>query len=74
MNESDRKRTLYVGGLQEKVDASVLKAAFIPFGEIKDVQLPMDNATGTKTVVKTALVYDGPNDNLRRLPIYDRKT
>lgn len=50
MDESDRKRTLYVGGLDENVDASVLTAAFIPFGDIKDIQIPKDNETGTHFV------------------------
>ncbi len=30
------KRTLYVGGLDEDVDVEILKAAFIPFGEVID--------------------------------------
>ncbi len=45
MEEADRKRTLYVGGLDDKVDVATLTAAFLPFGEIKDVQIPMDHAT-----------------------------
>lgn len=36
------KRTVYVGGLAEEVDEKVLKAAFIPFGDIVDVQIPLD--------------------------------
>lgn len=28
------KRTLYVGGLDEDVNVEVLRAAFIPFGEV----------------------------------------
>jgi hypothetical protein len=28
------KRILYVGGLDEDVDLAVLRAAFIPFGEV----------------------------------------
>ena len=32
---SNPKTTLYVGGLDEAVNESVLHAAFIPFGEIK---------------------------------------
>jgi hypothetical protein len=28
------KRTLYVGGLDDDVDLAVLRAAFIPFGEV----------------------------------------
>ena len=45
MEEADRKRTLYVGGLEDKVDVATLTAAFLPFGEIKDVQIPTDHAT-----------------------------
>ncbi len=39
------RRTLYVGGLDEAVTAAVLQAAFIPFGELLDVQLPLDVTT-----------------------------
>lgn len=39
---SNTKRTIYVGGLAEEVDEKVLHAAFIPFGEIIDVQIPLD--------------------------------
>jgi len=44
MNESDTyksylKRTVYVGGLAEEVDEKVLRSAFIPFGDIVDVQV-----------------------------------
>ena len=43
---SNPKTTLYVGGLEETVNDSILHAAFIPFGEIKDVNIPLDHATG----------------------------
>ncbi|XP_031553483.1 peptidyl-prolyl cis-trans isomerase E-like [Actinia tenebrosa] len=39
------KRVVYVGGLAEEVDEKVLHAAFIPFGDITDVQIPMDYST-----------------------------
>ncbi|XP_026273818.1 peptidyl-prolyl cis-trans isomerase E isoform X1 [Frankliniella occidentalis] len=39
---SNPKRTIYVGGLAEEVDEKVLHAAFIPFGDIVDVQIPLD--------------------------------
>lgn len=32
----------YSGGLAEEVDEKILHAAFIPFGEIVDVQIPLD--------------------------------
>ncbi|PSN53568.1 Peptidyl-prolyl cis-trans isomerase E [Blattella germanica] len=39
------KRTVYVGGLAEEVDEKVLHAAFIPFGDIMDIQIPLDYET-----------------------------
>uniref|UniRef100_A0AAY4C0I9 Peptidyl-prolyl cis-trans isomerase n=1 Tax=Denticeps clupeoides TaxID=299321 RepID=A0AAY4C0I9_9TELE len=39
------KRVLYVGGLAEEVDEKVLHAAFIPFGDIIDIQIPLDYET-----------------------------
>ncbi|KFM22968.1 Peptidyl-prolyl cis-trans isomerase E [Auxenochlorella protothecoides] len=40
------KTTLYVGGLEESVTDAILHAAFIPFGDIKDVSVPIDHASG----------------------------
>ncbi|GAX78054.1 hypothetical protein CEUSTIGMA_g5496.t1 [Chlamydomonas eustigma] len=40
------KTTLYVGGLEETITESTLHAAFIPFGDIKDVNIPLDHASG----------------------------
>eukprot|EP00937_MAST-01D_sp_MAST-1D-sp2_P007511 g7511.t1 len=34
------KRTVYVGGLEDEVDEKLLHAAFIPFGDIAEVQIP----------------------------------
>jgi len=42
---NSRKKTIYVGGLNEDVDEKVLRAAFIPFGELSEVQLPIDYQT-----------------------------
>lgn len=44
MGDSDNyksylKRTIYVGGLAEEADDKVLRSAFIPFGDIVDVQV-----------------------------------
>lgn len=36
---------MYVGGLAEEVDEKVLHAAFIPFGDVIDVQIPLDYET-----------------------------
>jgi peptidyl-prolyl isomerase E (cyclophilin E) len=40
------KRTLYIGGLADEVDEKILNGAFVPFGEIVDIQMPLDYATG----------------------------
>lgn len=42
---ANNKRTLYVGGLADDVDTSLLKSAFLPFGNIIDVNMPIDYST-----------------------------
>ncbi|KAI0210930.1 Peptidyl-prolyl cis-trans isomerase E [Lamellibrachia satsuma] len=39
------KRVVYVGGLAEEVDEKVLHAAFVPFGDLLDIQIPIDYET-----------------------------
>lgn len=39
------KRVVYVGGLAEEVNEKVLQAAFIPFGDIVDISIPLDYST-----------------------------
>ena len=34
---NNQKKTCYVGGLADEVDESVIRAAFIPFGDISEV-------------------------------------
>lgn len=36
---------MFEGGLAEEVDEKVLHAAFIPFGDLVDVQIPLDYET-----------------------------
>lgn len=43
------------GGLAEEVDERVLHAAFIPFGDITDIQIPLDYETG-EWILNSALV------------------
>ena len=45
-----RKRTLYVGGLEESVTEEVVFAAFIPFGDLKEVSIPKDFGDKTKSM------------------------
>jgi len=40
---------LHVGGIPEDVDEKVLHAAFIPFGDIMDIQIPLDYETGLQS-------------------------
>ncbi|CBY40163.1 unnamed protein product [Oikopleura dioica] len=39
------KKLLYVGGLAEEVDEKMVHAAFIPFGDIIDITVPLDFET-----------------------------
>jgi RNA recognition motif-containing protein len=48
------KRMLYVGGLSEEVTDQILKDAFIPFGDVLDVELPLDFQT-RKPLLSTLL-------------------
>ena len=42
-----KKRTVFVGGLDDRVTEELLQAAFIPFGDIKSVSIPKDfNVSG----------------------------
>jgi len=42
---SKNKRILYVGGLAEEVNEKLLHAAFIPFGDLAEVNMPLDPTT-----------------------------
>jgi hypothetical protein len=37
-----RRNVVYVGGLAEQVGEELLHAAFIPFGDLKSIQIPRD--------------------------------
>ena len=45
MEGAGPKKMLYVGGLAEEVDQKVLQAAFVPFGDIVEVNMPIDYET-----------------------------
>jgi peptidyl-prolyl isomerase E (cyclophilin E) len=36
------QKTIYVGGIDEKVNTGILKSLFIPFGNIVEVKIPLD--------------------------------
>jgi hypothetical protein len=42
--KATNKRVLYVGGLDETVTDAILHDSFIPFGDIKSVEIPQDYA------------------------------
>ncbi|KAL4235897.1 hypothetical protein ACF0H5_004287 [Mactra antiquata] len=42
---ANNKRMVYVGGISEEVDEKILHAAFIPFGDITDINIPLDYET-----------------------------
>ena len=44
-NMESSKKIIYVGGLADEVDSKVLNAAFIPFGDIVEVNMPIDYET-----------------------------
>ena len=41
------KRTLYVGGLSDDCTSTAVQAAFVPFGPLKKVEIPMDHQKGS---------------------------
>lgn len=45
------------GGLAEEVTEKILHAAFIPFGDIMDIQIPLDYETGKLTVCDRIHTY-----------------
>lgn len=42
---ANNKTTLYVGGLADDVDAALLRSTFSAFGDIIEVNLPLDYST-----------------------------
>ena len=46
MADQSEKLIIYIGGLDDTVDEKILHSAFIPFGEIKSIELPLDPSTG----------------------------
>lgn len=42
---SNDKRTVYVGGISDEVNEQLIRDAFIPFGDIVDIQMPIEYET-----------------------------
>ena len=55
------KRVVFVGGISESTTASIVRAAFIPFGDIKSVDLPMNYEQGTHRGF-AFVEYEEPDD------------
>uniref|UniRef100_A0A8C8DKE4 Peptidyl-prolyl cis-trans isomerase E n=1 Tax=Oryzias sinensis TaxID=183150 RepID=A0A8C8DKE4_9TELE len=64
---ASNKRVLYVGGLAEEVDEKVLHAAFIPFGDITDIQIPLDYETVSFYFLESAAI-----DNMNESELFGR--
>ena len=45
-NEDRSKKTVWISNLDESVSLELLKSACIPFGDLLDISLPLDNKTG----------------------------
>lgn len=45
MDNTNEKLIIYVGGLDDSVTDKLLHSAFIPFGEIKTIEIPLDHTT-----------------------------
>ncbi len=51
MSLKANNKLLFVSGLADEVSVETLKAAFIPFGEIVDCQIPIDYKTRVSGLV-----------------------
>jgi peptidyl-prolyl isomerase E (cyclophilin E) len=51
MSASAYRRTLYVGNIDETANEEIVRAAFIPFGEIVSIDLPIDPRSRTLMIV-----------------------
>lgn len=71
------KKLLYVGGLAEEVDEKTVQAAFIPFGDLVEVNLPIDYETQKHrgfAFVEYESVQDAADamDNMNEAEIFGR--
>lgn len=71
------KRVVYVGGLADEIEEKILQAAFIPFGDITDISIPLDYSTQKHrgfAFVEFELVEDAAAaiDNMNESELYGR--
>eukprot|EP00041_Stephanoeca_diplocostata_P012811 m.215543 g.215543 ORF g.215543 m.215543 type:complete len:329 (-) comp19101_c0_seq2:389-1375(-) len=77
MAGKSNKKLLYVGGLSDEVDTKTINAMFVPFGEVVDVQLPLDFETQSHrgfAFVEFELAEDAAAavDNMHESELYGR--
>jgi peptidyl-prolyl isomerase E (cyclophilin E) len=51
MANANEKSVIYIGGLDDTITENILISAFIPFGEIKNVDIPLDHTTGIVNII-----------------------
>lgn len=56
------RRALYVGGLADDVTEEMLRAAFLPFGPLKSVEMPRDYTKGTSNRGFGFVEFESPDD------------
>lgn len=61
-----QKSTIFVGGLDNNVDQQTLHDAFIPFGEIVDINLPKPELYLIPFAISTCRLYADETDFLGR--------
>lgn len=71
------KRIVYVGGLSEEVNEKIIQSAFIPFGDIVEISIPLDYSTQKHrgfAFVEFELVEDAAAamDNMNESELYGR--
>eukprot|EP00053_Salpingoeca_punica_P005631 m.55638 g.55638 ORF g.55638 m.55638 type:complete len:346 (-) comp13328_c0_seq1:159-1196(-) len=78
MSATESKRLLYVGGLSEEVTVKILQAAFVPFGDVSHIELPLDptSQTGHKGFAfvefETAADAAAAVDNMNETELFGR--
>lgn len=73
----EHRRLLYVGGLDARVDENTLQAAFIPFGPVKEVEIPIDPVTKSNRGFGFVRFYEiedaeAARDNMNNAELFGR--
>ena len=57
MSKQQAQCTIYVGGLDNEITSTILHAAFLPFGEIIHISLPIDPSTSYVFIINPYTKY-----------------